>query len=142
MLYREITNTELAAFLRGAANYFRARRADEDSANWANESNAERCEIAADRLAKHLSPIPDDAIIPMEFSYDPASRGNEIAAYVRQWYEANRESWWDRLGPRADRRGHHADEFMTRLVNEVTRVRADAKRQAKASKAVEAAEPQ
>jgi hypothetical protein len=56
------------------------------------------------------------------FSPDPTSRGDEVAAYVRAWYEANRESWWDRHRPRADRKGEHADEWMLEFVGYVSRV--------------------
>lgn len=50
-MFENITNEELAKFLREAAVYFRARAANgEDSAFWANEANAERCEIAATRI--------------------------------------------------------------------------------------------
>jgi hypothetical protein len=58
----------------------------------------------------------------MRFSSDPTSRGDEVAAFVRQWYETNRESWWDRHRPGADRKGVHADEFMIGFINEVGRV--------------------
>jgi len=57
---------------------------------------------------------------------DPTARGDEIATRVRVWYEANRESWWDRhcgpgwpVGPGTDRSGAHADEFILRLVQAV-----------------------
>lgn len=58
----------------------------------------------------------------MSFSSDPTARGDEIAALVRDYYERNRESWWDRHRPGADRRGIHADNFMLGLVAEVERV--------------------
>lgn len=52
-IFDNVTNEELAKFLRGAAEYFRKRPTNgEDSAFWANEGNAERCEIAADRLTR------------------------------------------------------------------------------------------
>lgn len=55
---------------------------------------------------------------------DPTARGDLIAEHVRRWYEANRESWWDRhrpgiWGSAPDRSGAHADNFMLRLVNAV-----------------------
>lgn len=64
---------------------------------------------------------------------DPTARGDVIAMRLRQWYEANRESWWDRhairmvltghaLGATPDRYGEHADEFMLGLVNELRRI--------------------
>jgi hypothetical protein len=50
-LFDKITDADLAKFLRGMAEYFRSRpTGGEDSAFWANEANAERCEIAAARL--------------------------------------------------------------------------------------------
>jgi hypothetical protein len=55
---------------------------------------------------------------------DPTARGDEVADKVRQWYEKNRESWWDRhkpgiIGRDPDRSGTHADEFMLRLIQAV-----------------------
>ena len=38
----------------------------------------------------------------MQFSREPTARGDDEAAYVREWYEANRETWWDRLWHRWD----------------------------------------
>jgi len=50
-IFDNVTDKELAKFLRAAAEYFRARPTEgEDMAHWANEANAERCEIAASRL--------------------------------------------------------------------------------------------
>lgn len=55
---------------------------------------------------------------------DPTSRGDLVAEKVREWYEAHRESWWDRhkpgiFGASTDRSGVHADEFMLRLIGAV-----------------------
>ena len=47
---------------------------------------------------------------------DATARADEIASRVRAWYEANRETWWDRNRPSADRSGLHADEFMLGLI--------------------------
>ncbi len=57
---------------------------------------------------------------------DPTARGDMIADKVRQWYEANRETWWARhkpgiMGAGPDRAGVHADEFMLRLIQAVYR---------------------
>ena len=57
---------------------------------------------------------------------DPTARGDEIAARVRIWYEANRETWWDRhkpgiIGAGSDRSGVHADEFMLGFIQAVHR---------------------
>jgi hypothetical protein len=71
----------------------------------------------------------------MKFSRDPTSRGDEVAEYVRVWYEHNRESFCDRhqwcnpLGRAPDRSGVHADEFMLSFIGEVGRVTAEADRQ-------------
>lgn len=55
---------------------------------------------------------------------DPTARGDMHADLMRRWYEANRESWFDRhqidpLGSATDRSGVHADEFMLRLIGAV-----------------------
>jgi len=65
----------------------------------------------------------------MNFSRDPTSRGDEIAEYVRAWYEKHREKFWERHGPRAYWRFGLADEFMLSLIAEVRRVEAEAARQ-------------
>lgn len=44
------------------------------------------------------------------------------ADLMRRWYEANRETWWDRHRPSADRKGGHADEWMLGLMNEAYRI--------------------
>ena len=61
---------------------------------------------------------------------DPTSRGDLVAEKVRQWYEANRETWWDRhkpgiFGASPDRDGSHADEFMLRLIHAVYQAERD-----------------
>ena len=63
----------------------------------------------------------------MRFSSEPTARGDEVADFMRQWYEANRETWFDRhqlnpLGRATDRSGVHADEFMLGLMNEARRI--------------------
>jgi hypothetical protein len=60
----------------------------------------------------------------MSSRMDPTARGDMIADKVRRWYEANRESWWDRhkpgiIGAAPDRSGAHSDEFMLRFINAV-----------------------
>lgn len=57
---------------------------------------------------------------------EPTAFGDEVAGRVRQWYEANREGFWDRhrlWGSDPDRAGTHADEFMLRLISEVDKAR-------------------
>lgn len=56
---------------------------------------------------------------PSAENLDPTSRGDIVAEKVRAWYEANRESWWDRHRRMADRRGIHADEFILSLIQAV-----------------------
>lgn len=63
----------------------------------------------------------------MLFSREPTAQGDEIAAYVREWYERHRESAWRRWRRREDT----ADEFMLGLIAEVRRVEAEARRQMK-----------
>jgi hypothetical protein len=63
---------------------------------------------------------------PINGGIDPTSRGDMIADKVRAWYEANRESWWDRhdflgLGHTPDRAGAHADNFILGLIQAVNR---------------------
>lgn len=64
---------------------------------------------------------------------DPTSRGDLIAQRVRDWYEANRESWFDRhaiglllkghaLGASPDRTGEHADEWILGLIQAVHQI--------------------
>ena len=70
----------------------------------------------------------------MRFSDEPTARGDEIAEYVRRWYEDNRETWFDRhkinlLGRDTDRSGVHADEFMLRFVGFVGEVFEAARKQ-------------
>ena len=53
---------------------------------------------------------------------DPTSAGDMRADLMRRWYERNRETWWDRHRPGADRRGYHADEWMLGMMNEAYRI--------------------
>jgi hypothetical protein len=53
---------------------------------------------------------------------DPTSRGDTETDLCRRWYEVNRESWWQRHRPNADRKGAHADEWMIGFRNEVLRI--------------------
>ena len=53
---------------------------------------------------------------------DPTYAGDIRADLMRRWYEANREGWWDRHRPGADRNGLHADEWMLGLMNEASRI--------------------
>jgi len=65
-------------------------------------------------------------VADMQFSRDPTARSDDIADYVRYWYEINRETWWQRHGRLADRNGIVADEFMLSFIAEVRRVTAEA----------------
>ena len=53
---------------------------------------------------------------------DPTSAGDMRADLMRRWYERNREGWFDRHRPSADRKGFHADEWMLGLMNEARRI--------------------
>ena len=53
---------------------------------------------------------------------DQTARGDMEADLMRYWYERNRETWWDRHRPNADRKGIHADEFILGLMNEARRI--------------------
>lgn len=67
----------------------------------------------------------------MRFSSEPTARGDEIAGYVREWYEKHRESFWERHIWKLHKpwkRGL-ADEFMLSFLGEVCRVMAEAERQ-------------
>lgn len=55
---------------------------------------------------------------------EPTARGDMVAEAVRAWYEAHRESWWDRHRPSADRHGRHADNFALELVAAVAHAEA------------------
>jgi hypothetical protein len=72
-----------------------------------------------DWLKTHIETDPDVDVeaggIP---ALDPTTLGDLVADEVRRWYEANRETWWERR----KLRGGVADEFMLALINEVHRV--------------------
>lgn len=57
---------------------------------------------------------------------DPTSRGDTETELCRIWYEANRESWWDRHRPQIfsyrNNSGVVADEWMIGFRNEVLRI--------------------
>jgi hypothetical protein len=84
----------------------------------------------ADQITKKEGAVPQSE---MRFSSEPTARCDDIATYVRKWYEANRETWWRRHaigmlltghapGATPDRDGTHADEFMLAFIAEVNRV--------------------
>lgn len=70
----------------------------------------------------------------MGFSTDPTARSDEIADYVRHWYEINRETWWQHRRGIANRSRCVADEFMLGLIAEVRRVTQEADRQTRKAK--------
>jgi hypothetical protein len=72
--------------------------------------------------ATHWMPLPPPPELkdsPAMPRIDPTARGDMLAAKVRAWYEANRETWWNRHRPSADRKGVHADEFMLGFIGAV-----------------------
>lgn len=65
-------------------------------------------------------------VADMHFSSDPTARGDQIAFYLRYWYEKHRESLSERYWKRWE---YTADEFMLGLIQEVHRISQEAKRQ-------------
>jgi hypothetical protein len=68
----------------------------------------------------------------MYFCGEPTADGDAVAEYVRVWYEAHRESWWDRNSYSKNQallRAGCADSFMLSFIAEVGRVEAEAQRQ-------------
>lgn len=49
---------------------------------------------------------------------DPTSRGDRKAYALRAYYEANRESWWERFKRRMAGGSETADNLMLGLMNE------------------------
>lgn len=93
-------------------------------------------EIRSDQFDDNGECSPDDEILQLcdwaligvaaksrTFSHEPTARGDDVANYARMWYEANRESWWERLW----RRTENADEFMIGFVQEVRDILESAK---------------
>ena len=51
-----------------------------------------------------------------DFCGEPTADGDSEAMYLREWYEANRETWWQRHGPYAiGLSSDRADDFMMML---------------------------
>lgn len=56
---------------------------------------------------------------------DPTSRGDMKADLMRRWYEANRESWWDRCSLSTNQQllsAGCADDFALGIMNEAGRI--------------------
>lgn len=60
----------------------------------------------------------------MYFGTEPTSAGDNFASYLRQWYEAHRETWWERS--RFNSRGRQwewaSDNLMLGMMEEVRRI--------------------
>lgn len=54
----------------------------------------------------------------MGWCHDPTANGDADAGYLRVWYEAHREGYWEHRR----RREECADEFMLALMSEVQRI--------------------
>lgn len=68
----------------------------------------------------------------MFFGDEPTAAGDAAASYLRAWYEAHRETWWERRGWRHPARdGPWADNLMLGLMAEIGRIEraAEAERQ-------------
>jgi hypothetical protein len=62
-----------------------------------------------------------------KFCGEPTADGDIMATWLREWYEANRETWWDRNNypfrqGYPDRAGVTADNFMLELLGQVERL--------------------
>jgi hypothetical protein len=71
-------------------------------------------------------------IADMHFCGEPTADGDAVADYVRQWYERNRESWWDRCRLSRNQQllnAGCADSFILSLISEVARVQSECERQ-------------
>lgn len=65
-------------------------------------------------------------IADMQFCGEPTADGDIAASYLRVWYEAHRESWYERLGkPWLS----FADNLMLGLMAEVRRIKNERQRQ-------------
>jgi hypothetical protein len=61
-----------------------------------------------------------------EFCGEPTADGDIAADFLRQWYEANRETWFDRHWPFGWNRKHGsevADNFMLEFIAQVQRLK-------------------
>lgn len=63
----------------------------------------------------------------MHFCGEPTADFDTAAEYLRSWYEANRETWWERRGKRWEL--GIADNLMLGLLNEVYRIECEKRRQ-------------
>lgn len=68
----------------------------------------------------------------MDFCGEPTADFDEVGRCLRVWYEAHRETWWDRNRPQLfsfrDNSGVVADEFMLGMLNEVRRIEQEMER--------------
>lgn len=70
----------------------------------------------------------------MHFSGEPTSDFDEAGRCLRVWYEAHRESWWDRNPHSKNQRllrAGTADNLMLGMLNGVRRIEQEAERQTK-----------
>jgi hypothetical protein len=61
-----------------------------------------------------------------KFYGEPTADGDIAADFIRQWYEANRETWFDRHMPFGTNRKHGcdtADNFILELISQVNRLK-------------------
>ena len=64
----------------------------------------------------------------MHFCGEPTADGDNAAENLRRWYEANRETWWDRR-KRPPLNNPCADSLMLGLYDEVLRIEVEKQRQ-------------
>lgn len=65
----------------------------------------------------------------MHFCGEPTADFDAMGSYLRDWYEKNRESWWERRSERWPPRLGTADGFILGLIQEVERIKAERDRQ-------------
>jgi hypothetical protein len=72
-------------------------------------------------------------IVDMQFCGEPTADGDQAASYLRVYYEAHRESYWDRSELNCNGRQweYAADNFMLGLMNEMHRINCERQRQTK-----------
>lgn len=84
----------------------------------------ELCNLCHQKLAAYTISSSPEKPTPI---HDATSRSDAINSDLREWYEKNRETWWQRHAPfqlGGSRLPGCADSFMFCLVEEVDRLRA------------------
>lgn len=88
---------------------------------WGKCSDRARCHKFGGCIARHQSQHLAD-FPSLKGLIDPTSRGDMEAGLLRQWYEKNRQGWWERRQDQGRRRMGCADEFMLAFKAECERI--------------------